>query len=139
MQRPFWCTFGALTLLASAAVPAAEDITINTPNGHPFVVLRVFDIGESTVKWTGEDVTADTSVTDRELELIVSGLEYWGSVLEDGLQNTSPAVIEFIPQKTNVINASAVSLPTGVDGNTLLSAVLIENDFPYLPTERTPV
>lgn len=129
MQHPFWCTFGALTLLASTAVPAAEEITINTPNGHPFVVLRVFDIGESTDKWTGEDVTADTSVTDRELELIVSGLEYWGSVLEDGLQNTSPAVIEFIPQKTNVINASAVGLPTGVDSNTLLSAVLIENDF----------
>lgn len=129
MQRPFWCTFGAMTLLASAAVPAAEEITVNTPNGHPFVVLRVFDIGESTDKWTGEDVIADTSVTDRELQLIVSGLEYWGSVLEDGLQNTSPAVIEFIPQKTNVINASAVSLPTGVDSNTLLSAVLIENDF----------
>lgn len=129
MPRPFLCTFGALTLLASAATSAAEDITINTPNGHPFVVLRVFDIGESTDKWDTEETTAGRLLTDRERQLIASGLEYWGSLFEDGLQNTSPAVVELIPRKTDTINASALSLPTGVDSNTLLSAVLIENDF----------
>ena len=130
MQRPFSYTFAALTLLASAAVPAAEEVTINTPNGRPFVVLRVFDIGESTDKW-GEPVTASAVLTDRERQLITSGLEYWGSLLEDGLQNTSPAVIDLIATKTDPddINASATSLPTGVDDNTLLSALLTENNF----------
>lgn len=130
MQRPFSYTFAALTLLASAAVPAAEEVTINTPNGRPFVVLRVFDIGESTDKW-GEPVTASAVLTDRERQLITSGLEYWGSLLEDGLQNTSPAVIDLIATKTDPddINASATSLPTGVDDNTLLSALITENNF----------
>ena len=119
-----------MTLLASAAVPAAEEVTINTPNGRPFVVLRVFDIGESTDKW-GEPATASAVLTDQERQLIASGLEYWGSLLEDGLQNTSPAVIDLVATKTapDYINASATSLPTGVDDNTLLSAVLTENNF----------
>lgn len=139
MQRPFSYTFAALTLLASAAVPAAEEVTINTPNGRPFVVLRVFDIGESTDKW-GEPVTASAVLTDRERQLITSGLEYWGSLLEDGLQNTSPAVIDLIATKTDPddINASATSLPTGVDDNTLLSALITEKTFPHQPEIRTP-
>ena len=129
MHNPLSSALGALTLLASTAAPAAIDIPIDTPNGHPFVVLRVLDIGESTDKWSAEALASNSLITDSELQLIASGLEYWGEVLEKGPQNTAPAVIEVAVSETDVANASALSLPTGFDGNTLLSAVLIENDF----------
>ena len=128
MRKPLLGAFGVMTLLASAVALAAENITVNTPNGHPFLVLRILDVGETSSEW---GYTAEREVPDAVIDTIVSGVGYWGTLLEKGLANTSPVVIEFIPLDVGLGGASASSPPTGTDGNTWLSAALIKNDFSF--------
>ena len=131
MKIPFLGAFGSMTLLASAVVLAAENIMVNTPNGDPFLTVKVFDVGETSSDWDGERFTAERELTDREVGLIASGLGYWGTVFQDALKNTAPAVVEFVPTADHTGNASALSMPTGTDGNTWLSAALLQNAFSY--------
>ena len=120
-----------MTLLASAVAIAAENITVNAPNGNPFLTVKVFAPGETSSEWGGEGETAERELTDTEVGLIASGVGYWGAVLQDGLKNTAPAVVEFVPTADHTGNASALSMPTGTDGNTWLSAALLQNAFSY--------
>lgn len=131
MKIPFLGAFGSMTLLASAVVLAAENITVNTPNGDPFLTVKVFDVGETSSDWDGERFTAERELTDREVGLIASGLGYWGTVFQDALKNTAPAVVEFVPYSNHSGNAAAFSLLAGTDGNTWLSAALLRNEFSY--------
>lgn len=131
MKIPFLGAFGSMTLLASAVVLAAENITVNTPNGDPFLTVKVFDVGETSSDWDGERFTAERELTDREVGLIASGLGYWGTVFQDALKNTAPAVVEFVPYGKHSGNAAAFSLLAGTDGNTWLSAALLRNEFSY--------
>ena len=128
MKTPLLGAFGVMTLLASAVALAAENIEVNAPNGRPFLVLRILDVGETSSEW---GYTAEREVPDAVLDTIVSGVGYWGTLLEKGLANTSPVVIEFIPLDVGLGGASASSPPTGTDGNTWLSAALIKNDFSF--------
>ena len=128
MRTPLLGAFGVMTLLASAVALAAENIEVNAPNGRPFLVLRILDVGETSSEW---GYTAEREVPDAVLDTIVSGVGYWGTLLEKGLANTSPVVIEFIPLDVGLGGASASSPPTGTDGNTWLSAALIKNDFSF--------
>ncbi len=128
MKTPLLGAFGVMTLLASAVALAAENIEVNAPNGRPFLVLRILDVGETSSEW---GYTAEREVPDAVLDTIVSGVGYWGTLLEKGLNNTSPVVIEFIPLDVGLGGASASSPPTGTDGNTWLSAALIKNDFSF--------
>ena len=82
-----------MTLLASAVAIAAENITVNAPNGNPFLTVKVFAPGETSSEWGGEGETAERELTDREVGLIASGLGYWGTVFQDALKNTAPAVV----------------------------------------------
>lgn len=131
MKIPFLGAFGSMTLLASAVVLAAENITVNTPNGDPFLIVKVFDVGETSSDWDGDRFTAERELTDREVGLIASGLGYWGAVFQDALKNTAPAVVEFVPYSNHSGNAAAFSLLAGTDGNTWLSAALLRNEFSY--------
>ena len=131
MKTPLLGAFGSMTLLASAVVLAAENITVNTPNGDPFLTVKVFDVGETSSDWDGDRFTAERELTDREVGLIASGLGYWGAVFQDALKNTAPAVVEFVPYSNHSGNAAAFSLLAGTDGNTWLSAVLLRNEFSY--------
>lgn len=131
MRTPLLGAFGVMTLLASAVAPAAENITVNTPNGDPFLTVKVFDVGETSSDWDGERFTAERELTDREVGLIASGLGYWGTVFQDALKNTAPAVVEFVPYSNHSGNAAAFSLLAGTDGNTWLSAALLRNEFSY--------
>lgn len=128
MKTPLLGAFGVMTLLASAVALAAENIEVNAPNGRPFLVLRILDVGETSSEW---GYTAEREVPDAVLDTIVSGVGYWGTLLENGLANTSPVVIEFIPLDVGLGGVSASSPPTGADGNTWLSAALIKNDFSF--------
>ena len=118
MRTPLLGAFGVMTLLASAVAPAAENITVNTPNGDPFLIVKVFDVGETSSDWDGDRFTAERELTDREVGLIASGLGYWGAVFQDALKNTAPAVVEFVPYSNHSGNAAAFSLLAGTDGNT---------------------
>lgn len=131
MRTPLLGAFGVMTLLASAVALAAENITVNTPNGDPFLTVKVFDVGETSSDWDGERFTAERELTDREVGLIASGLGYWGTVFQDALKNTAPAVVEFVPYSNHSGNAAAFSLLAGTDGNTWLSAALLRNEFSY--------
>lgn len=131
MKTPLLGAFGVMTLLASAVALAAENITVNTPNGDPFLTVKVFDVGETSSDWDGERFTAERELTDREVGLIASGLGYWGTVFQDALKNTAPTVVEFVPYSNHSGNAAAFSLLAGTDGNTWLSAALLRNEFSY--------
>lgn len=131
MKIPFLGAFGSMTLLASAVVLAAENITVNTPNGDPFLTVKVFDVGETSSDWDGDRFTAERELTDKEVGLIASGLGYWGTVFQDALKNTAPAVVEFVSYSNHSGNAAAFSLLAGTDGNTWLSAALLRNEFSY--------
>ena len=61
MKIPFLGAFGSMTLLASAVVLAAENITVNTPNGDPFLTVKVFDVGETSSDWDGERLRPSVS------------------------------------------------------------------------------
>ena len=54
-----------------------------------------------------------------------------GTVFQDALKNTAPAVVEFVPYSNHSGNAAAFSLLAGTDGNTWLSAALLRNEFSY--------
>ena len=66
--------------------------------------------------WDGERFTAERELTDREVGLIASGLGYWGTVFQDALKNTAPAVVEFVPYSNHSGNQRGGVLPTRGNG-----------------------
>ena len=67
---------GTLTLLASGVAQALQSITVDTPNGHPFIELTIFDPGEADdLLHYGQD--APREVSDNEIETIKSALSYF--------------------------------------------------------------
>lgn len=111
-------SFGTLTLLASGVAQALQSITVDTPNGHPFIELTIFEPGEAgDLLFYGQD--APRAVSESEIETIKSVLSYFGRMFEAGLQNTEPAEVYVLASSMYVANASGVYFPTQ-DGSTLV-------------------